>query len=337
MKKLFTIAIMALSINTFAQIPTNGLVGYWPFNGNANDESGNGNNGTVYGATLTTDRFGNVNSAYSFDGIQYILTNFSGVLGNNDRTLTFWVKIKPGENGGIVSSYGGGYGTSFNPTSGPGSSGIDISNSTVTYKALKKDDDSWHNYVYIFSTQSGKSLNGLNIYEDGKLLTEILNSYNYSLYNVNTSSALPFKIGSDNWGTHLSLDDIRFYNRVLTQSEITALNNENICYQSVTVIDTLVINANFTGFNPVTYANTIKVYPNPTFDKITIDCGSNFSTLNDYTIKITNSLSHVVSTSKVTQQSATIDLSTWTGRGIYFVHLIDGNGSTVDIKKIVLQ
>ena len=46
-----------------------GLVGYWPFCGNANDESGNGNNGTVNGATLTTDRFGNANSAYSFDGV----------------------------------------------------------------------------------------------------------------------------------------------------------------------------------------------------------------------------------------------------------------------------
>jgi len=45
-----------------------GLVAYYPFNGNANDESGNGNNGTVYGATLTTDRFGNTNKAYSFDG-----------------------------------------------------------------------------------------------------------------------------------------------------------------------------------------------------------------------------------------------------------------------------
>ncbi len=39
-------------------VPTNGLVGWWPFNGNANDESGNGNNGTVNGASLTSDRFG---------------------------------------------------------------------------------------------------------------------------------------------------------------------------------------------------------------------------------------------------------------------------------------
>jgi hypothetical protein len=45
------------------------LIAYYPFNGNANDESGNGNNRTVIGATLTTDRFDNPNQAYSFDGV----------------------------------------------------------------------------------------------------------------------------------------------------------------------------------------------------------------------------------------------------------------------------
>lgn len=44
-------------------------VAYYPFDGNANDESGNGNHGTVYGAKLTADRFGNQDSAYLFDGI----------------------------------------------------------------------------------------------------------------------------------------------------------------------------------------------------------------------------------------------------------------------------
>ena len=67
-----------LSVNTTGgpgastQLPANlqqGLVAYYPFNGNANDESGNGNNGTVNGATLASDRFGNVGSAYSFDGV----------------------------------------------------------------------------------------------------------------------------------------------------------------------------------------------------------------------------------------------------------------------------
>lgn len=53
-------------LNIDAQIPTEGLVGYWPFSGNANDESGNENHGIVHGATLTEDRFGNADKAYVF-------------------------------------------------------------------------------------------------------------------------------------------------------------------------------------------------------------------------------------------------------------------------------
>lgn len=47
-------------------VPTNGLVAYYGFNGNANDLSGNYNHGYVRGASLTSDRFGSPNSAYYF-------------------------------------------------------------------------------------------------------------------------------------------------------------------------------------------------------------------------------------------------------------------------------
>ena len=76
MKKILLvfIAICGLATMSFGQgvpsyVSTNGLVGWWPFNGNANDESGNGNNGTVNGAILATDRFGNANSAFGFNGV----------------------------------------------------------------------------------------------------------------------------------------------------------------------------------------------------------------------------------------------------------------------------
>jgi hypothetical protein len=56
MKHLLTLTLLCFGLLAQAQIPsyvpTNGLVGWWPFNGNANDESGNGNHGTVNGATL---------------------------------------------------------------------------------------------------------------------------------------------------------------------------------------------------------------------------------------------------------------------------------------------
>lgn len=66
---LFTTTFIFLSIGLYSQINLDsGLIAFWPFNENANDESGNGIDGTVYGATLVEDRFGNVNSAYEFDG-----------------------------------------------------------------------------------------------------------------------------------------------------------------------------------------------------------------------------------------------------------------------------
>ncbi len=59
-----------------------GLVAFYPFNGNALDESGNGNHGTVSGSVLTEDRFGKPNNAFLFDGVDdYIeVANTNGVL-----------------------------------------------------------------------------------------------------------------------------------------------------------------------------------------------------------------------------------------------------------------
>ena len=86
---VFTVNAMAQNIPSY--VPTNGLVGYWPFNGNANDESGNGNNGTVNGATLTTDRFGVISKAYSFDGVddQIDIQNSNNLNFTNTFTDTF--------------------------------------------------------------------------------------------------------------------------------------------------------------------------------------------------------------------------------------------------------
>ncbi len=75
-----------VSGQTFA----NGLVAYYPFNGNANDAIGT-NNGTVFGATLATDRFGNANRAYYFNGSSYIqIPTSTNVFGSQDFTVSMW-------------------------------------------------------------------------------------------------------------------------------------------------------------------------------------------------------------------------------------------------------
>jgi hypothetical protein len=98
MKKIILLASLALSINAFAQVPsyvpTNGLQGWWPFNGNANDASGNANNGTVNGATLTSDRFGNLNSAYSFNGTNNdIVIVDNATLDLTNFSISAWVEL----------------------------------------------------------------------------------------------------------------------------------------------------------------------------------------------------------------------------------------------------
>ena len=72
---------------------TAGLIAYYPFNGNANDMSGNGNNGSVAGATLSEDRFGNPDSAYYFDGNDYInIGQLPQLQGAQGITVSCWVR-----------------------------------------------------------------------------------------------------------------------------------------------------------------------------------------------------------------------------------------------------
>ena len=74
---------------------TTGLAADFPFNGNANDESGNGNHGTVTDAVLTADRLGNPNSAYSFNGTSSVITipDSLSLRIPGDLTVVCWVKL----------------------------------------------------------------------------------------------------------------------------------------------------------------------------------------------------------------------------------------------------
>jgi len=86
-----------------AYLPANGLVAWYPFSGNANDESGNGNNGAVNGASLDLDRFGNAQSAYSFDGLNDdILVPHNAQFNSYPLTINLWMKSNGDADGGIL-------------------------------------------------------------------------------------------------------------------------------------------------------------------------------------------------------------------------------------------
>jgi len=101
----------------------NGLVACYPFNANAKDESGNGNNGTVNGATLTTDRFGKANSAYNFDGYTQFIEVSANQFQNNNYSFSIWANpdVTPPTNTYFYPFSVGG--------SGGGDQSIDLSNS----------------------------------------------------------------------------------------------------------------------------------------------------------------------------------------------------------------
>ena len=88
------IMVFAIAQTASADLST-GLVAHYLFSGNAKDASGNGHDGTVYGATPTSDRFGNSNGAYSFDGRDdYVrVPDHPQLEGMSAVTLSLWVRM----------------------------------------------------------------------------------------------------------------------------------------------------------------------------------------------------------------------------------------------------
>jgi hypothetical protein len=116
-------------------------------------------------------------------------------------------------------------------------------------------------------------------------------------------------------------------------SMVVYLKVADTCLTKVT--DTLIIQTTV-GLPTPNTTNTLLIYPNPAKARITIDNG-NYTAMSGYSIKIQNSLGQQVFSSAITQAQFNIDLSTWTGKGIYYVRLLDTQGNVVTTRKILLQ
>jgi hypothetical protein len=328
----------------------NGLVSYYPFCGNANDQSGNGNNGIVNGATLTTDRFGNNNSAYNFDGLSnYIDLNkqlpntfsislwvlvdvfksYSGVNHNNiGGTMigtfnnNFEFSGFACETSGVPSSFGQHYAAFWNPN--PNNVSVTSSNNLVI--------NEWKNLIMTYNGVSLKYyVNGIQEGSSNAIFTQ--NNRNLFV------GARQFHLNGPNFFFDGKIDDIGIWNRALTQTEITQLYNQNQCITNITVTDTLIINVGQLSYtNPVAYANNITIYPNPASTQININF-NNITNLVGGSVKVINALGQQVATTPITTTgtNSTMLLSTWGGSGLYFVQILNPQGQIVDIKKILLQ
>lgn len=206
-----------------------GLVAYYPFNGNANDESTNNNNGIVNGATLTTDRFGNPDKAYSFDGINdRINANVGAEMYSAEKTISVWAAIS-------------GAGGQYNPRL----VGVGPAGSSLQYYSLIIEGNSSPRRIQFFTqgavadgysttlVPNGSGWQHYTVTYDGTKVKMFINGILDSETNTtgalaNFSNAL-LQIGySDNGFDWFNgkLDDIRIYNRALTNAEVLQLYNE---------------------------------------------------------------------------------------------------------------
>ncbi len=257
---LMILCIISITVSAQVQIPQNGLVGWWPFTGNANDGSGNGNNGSTnllgQGPQLTTDRFGNANSAYLFGGFYnpcgIVVPNSASLTLDTQATVSFWFqqcRLDGMDNNGNYNSTTGARFAIFCKTGSGSSSPHGICFSTLTnpqqnqigiycqnanttngnnvvhfshtaqYKCF--DTCEWIHYACVINGRSAK------YYLNGRLALDTV------IANINLTSAngdsLFFGIQPSTGPNHRfpfygKIDDIALYNRALSAAEIIQLN-----------------------------------------------------------------------------------------------------------------
>jgi hypothetical protein len=218
-------AVATNSLHSPAVELTEGLVAYYPFNGNSDDESGNRNHGTVYGATLTSDRFGNRESAYYFDGIDdRIDVEDSSRLdfGTGDFSISGWFKttyVHNDPNGAcLLDKY---------PQHGkPWTIRLHVDGrlrflcDESAYSNATVNDGRWHHFVAVRFESTIKLFLDGELQETASSTSSASNSRPLCFGCVRSLSGGVARLFQG------ALDDIRIYDRALSETEVQILYNE---------------------------------------------------------------------------------------------------------------
>jgi hypothetical protein len=197
-----------------------GLVAYYPFNGNANDESGNGNHGTVHGATLAEDRFGNIDSAFHFDGNSHIVVPSSPSLESpaDQYSVAVWANTEAWDGGLSSLVCKGVQGAQYRPQFSDSGRFL-FHDGVEVFTNFLANVNTWYFIVEVWNDGNAQVyVNGIKIGETSGGIPVVRNSEPLEI-GRDQPGALEYMIGT--------IDDIRIYNRALSESEIQELYRES--------------------------------------------------------------------------------------------------------------
>ncbi|MCR9173943.1 MAG: T9SS type A sorting domain-containing protein [bacterium] len=337
---LLPLVTLLFHLNASAQVPTLDLMVHMPFNGNAVDETGNGNDGTVVGPNLTTDRFGNANAAYEFDGMDDRLDIFNNnLVTDSSATINFW--IAPGQNWNSASDYQ----ILFQSDPGGDISGHFIIgfNRSNCFSAPSTDDGKINFELQgDFTNNNSVVCNAYGLTRVGTtttswtastwyMITAIVNEGQIRIYvdgqleGTHPCTSGVFVAGEDIMlGSYVSpqplslyagkLDDIRIYSRALIDQEIASLYDEFLEVEQL-------LNAEF------------ELYPNPASDQITV-AGDNLAGKN---LVITDAMGRKGMEQRLPSNESKIDVSTISSEGLYLVQIFDETNQVIATERLIIK
>lgn len=227
--RIYNGAMTDQQVGQLYKLELTGLMAFYPFNGNANDESGNGNHGVVNGASLTIDRFGNPGKAYRFNNPNHIVVNNSNLFGN-EFSVSYWFKIPSyfGQRASMsnVATPNGGFqqawdGTTFSYAMGYNLIGGFNPNFFASNHTMQEPENSWHHVVVTYNRLSPNATQ-TRLYINGNFIRSDLQNL-----PIEFTTNAPFFIGQNHGGLNFegNLDDISIFNRVLNDNEIRQLSD----------------------------------------------------------------------------------------------------------------
>lgn len=323
MRKFLFIVVTLIANQLFSQNISDHLLLYYPFNGNANDASGNNYNGTSNAVTYGADRFGTPNAAAYFNGSNSFVNfpNTNALKTSLPVSFSFWIKYSNNNYQNQVvfnTSFedNRSSGVWFNSTNSSNSYAANYGDGSASYTSATRrtyvSDESivsntWHHVVVIVSGPTDMQIY-IDCHEGGGYFSGSGGNLFYSLtpgcigrHDRDLSLPADYLMGF--------VDDFRYWNRALTSAEVAQLCSTLSTEEQIATTDTL------------------NLYPNPASDIIHID-----TNLNDLqTIVIYDALGSEVLRTNYQQEVSVSNLS----KGIYFVKI---NGvSTSYTKKLIIN